>query len=43
MNWVVTNDVPLSLKLKEIRTATHCDPVLHDLWYAVKNKQLGVE
>ena len=23
----------------EIRTATHCDPVLHDLCYAVKNKQ----
>ena len=39
VNWVVTNDVPPSLKLKEIRTATHCDPVLHDLCYAVKNKQ----
>ena len=39
VNWVVTNDVPLSLKLKEIRKATHCDPVLHDLCYAVKNKQ----
>ena len=23
----------------EIRTATHCDPVLHDLCYAVKSKQ----
>ena len=39
VNWVVTNDVPPSLKLKEIRTATQCDPVLHDLCYAVKNKQ----
>ena len=39
VNWVVTNDVPLSLKLEEIRTATHCDSVLHDLCYAVKNKQ----
>ena len=39
VNWVVTNDVPPSLKLKEIRTATHCDPVLHDLCYAVKYKQ----
>ena len=39
VNWVVTNDVPPSLKLKEIRTATHSDPVSHDLCYAVKNKQ----
>ena len=39
VNWVVTNDIPQSLKLKEIRTATHCDPVLHDLCYAVKNKR----
>ena len=39
VNWVFTNDVPSSLKLKEIRTSTHCDPVLHDLCYAAKNKQ----
>ena len=40
MNWVATNDVPPSLNLKEIRPATHCDPVLYDLCYAVKNKQV---
>ena len=39
MNWVVTNDNPPSLTLKEIRTATQCDPVLHDLFHAIKNRQ----
>ena len=39
VNWVVTNVIPPSLTLKEIRTATQCDPVLHDLFHAIKNRQ----
>ena len=37
VNWVITNDVSPSLKLKEIRSATYLDPVLHDLYKAIKN------
>ena len=39
VNWVVTTDVPSSLKLQEIRSATYCDPVLQALYDAIKNKQ----
>ena len=39
VNWVVTNDVPPSLKLKEIRSATYLDPVLRDFYKAIKNQQ----
>ena len=39
VNWVVTNDVPQSLKIKEIRSATHLDPVLCDLYKIIENQQ----
>ena len=39
VNWVVTTDVPPSLTLNEIRTATQRDPVLHDLCCAITNRQ----
>jgi hypothetical protein len=39
INWVVTNDVPPSLKIKEIRSAIHHDPVLRNLYKAIKNRQ----
>ncbi|CAB4034991.1 Hypothetical predicted protein [Paramuricea clavata] len=38
VNWVVTNDVPPSLKIKEIRSATHRDPVLCDLYKIIENQ-----
>ena len=39
VNWVVTTDVPPSLELQEIQSALCHDPVLHDLYTAIKNKQ----
>ena len=39
VNWAVTNVIPPSLMLKEIRMATQCDPVLYDLLRTIKNRQ----
>ncbi|CAB4011829.1 Hypothetical predicted protein [Paramuricea clavata] len=39
VNWVVTNGVPPSPKIKEIHSATHFDPVLCDFYKAIENQR----